>query len=577
MGGETWAFPASRSSVAVFVRPRSGQQDGADHVAAAHRAERVVPVLERSRPGDHRSEVELPVERPLREPREVLLRQVVASVRDEDARAAPEEGGQVEGRRLARRGKPDQNDGPARRDQAERLLEGGRHSDHVEREVDRAGLGVGRAELHRLLELAFVEVERADLRCPGDARPLDHGQTDCTAADHGDPRALPHPGRLEDGHHTGRNGAAEQTCLLDGQLQRDPHGGRGRHDRVRRERPRAQHRGELGAVVTVQPPRRGRRFLALPRLAAEAHGAAAAGGLPSEHDPVALPKPAGALLVPDGHDRPRAFVPEQDRQRVMPPVLLDHVQVAVADAARLDPDEHNTRAGGLDAALLEGDGAGLAEDYAAVSHERSRSRIECAPASARPRSISAIRFWINSSTPRCPPTARAYAYGRPMRTASAPRATAFSTSAAQRMPPSINTTASGSASRTSTSASSAATAPSTWRPPWFDTTTPSMPWSSASCASSAVSTPLTSSGSDVCPRSQSRSSQVSPRFGNVASIIAAAVSRSSSGGLSSRAVKTGSVKYCPQPSPRMNGRDACRRSRGRQPSVRVSSVTTIAP
>ena len=43
------------------------------------------------------------------------------------------------------------------------------------------------------------------------------------------------------------------------------------------------------------------------------------------------------------------------------------------------------------------------------------------------------------------------------------------------MPPSISTTASGSASRTSTSASRAATAPSTWRPPWFDTITPSMP------------------------------------------------------------------------------------------------------
>ena len=35
-------------------------------------------------------------------------------------------------------------------------------------------------------------------------------------------------------------------------------------------------------------------------------------------------------------------------------------------------------------------------------------------------------------------------------------------------------------------------------------------------ASSAVSTPFTSSGSDVCSRSQARSSHVSARFGNVA-------------------------------------------------------------
>ena len=118
-------------------------------------------------------------------------------------------------------------------------------------------------------------------------------------------------------------------------------------------------------------------------------------------------------------------------------------------------------------------------------------------------------------------------------TASAPSAIALTTSAAQRMPPSISTTASGSTSRTSTSASSAATAPSTCRPPWFETTMPSTPCCSASRASSAVSTPLTRIGREVCARSQSRSSHASPTFGNVASIVAAAVSGSSSGVLSS--------------------------------------------
>ena len=78
---------------------------------------------------------------------------------------------------------------------------------------------------------------------------------------------------------------------------------------------------------------------------------------------------------------------------------------------------------------------------------------------------------------------------------------------------------------------------------------PSTPCSSASCASSAVSTPLTRIGSVVCPRSQSRSFHVRPRFGKVASIVAAAVSGSSSGVLSSFERKTGSLKYWPQPSP----------------------------
>ena len=66
--------------------------------------------------------------------------------------------------------------------------------------------------------------------------------------------------------------------------------------------------------------------------------------------------------------------------------------------------------------------------------------------------------------------------------------------------------------------------------------------------------PLTSSGSSVCARSQSRSSHVRPRFGKVESIVAAAVSMSSSGDTASREQKTGSLKNWPQPSPRMNGR-----------------------
>src|SRR5581483_8743849 len=110
----------------------------------------------------------------------------------------------------------------------------------------------------------------------------------------------------------------------------------------------------------------------------------------------------------------------------------------VADAGRLDPHQHLAGPGLIDRELLEGDHPRRAQDDAEVSHERSRSRIACPPASARVRSISAIRFWISSSTPRVPPTASAYAYGRPSSTASAPSATALTTSAAHRIPPSIS-------------------------------------------------------------------------------------------------------------------------------------------
>ena len=52
-------------------------------------------------------------------------------------------------------------------------------------------------------------------------------------------------------------------------------------------------------------------------------------------------------------------------------------------------------------------------------------------------------------------------------------------------------------------------APSTCRPPWFDTTMPSTPWSSASAASGGCWMPLRTIGRDVRSRSRARSAQVS--------------------------------------------------------------------
>jgi len=52
------------------------------------------------------------------------------------------------------------------------------------------------------------------------------------------------------------------------------------------------------------------------------------------------------------------------------------VQVAVADAGRVDPHAHLARPGLADDDLLQRHLAGRGEDYTLVSHERSRSRIE---------------------------------------------------------------------------------------------------------------------------------------------------------------------------------------------------------
>ena len=122
--------------------------------------------------------------------------------------------------------------------------------------------------------------------------------------------------------------------------------------------------------------------------------------LPADHDPVAGRHVRDALA--DRLDDAGALVAEQHRERVPPAVLLDHVQVAVADAGRLDLDEHLVRPRRVDDDLLEGDLAGRGENYAAVSQDRSSSRIDVPPASASVRSISAIRFSVNASTPRGP-------------------------------------------------------------------------------------------------------------------------------------------------------------------------------
>ena len=105
---------------------------------------------------------------------------------------------------------------------------------------------------------------------------------------------------------------------------------------------------------------------------------------------------------------------------------------------------------------------------------------------------SSLRIFSISFTPSSPLYANPQSVGLPTQTKSAPRASALKISVPCLTPPS---TCTGifpcTASTTSGRASNVASAPFSCLPPWFDTTTPSTPWWTASSASSPVAIPLT--------------------------------------------------------------------------------------
>mmetsp|Transcript_3283 Transcript_3283/g.10973 ORF Transcript_3283/g.10973 Transcript_3283/m.10973 type:complete len:376 (-) Transcript_3283:134-1261(-) len=134
------------------------------------------------------------------------------------------------------------------------------------------------------------------------------------------------------------------------------------------------------------------------------------------------------------------------------------------------------------------------------------------PASRIELSSSSVSTSIALRTPASPPHARPHATGLPIATTSAPSANAFSTSDPLRTPPSNTTGTTFSVAvcvtlvalplrpsltpaTTSASARNVDGAPSSCRPPWFDTHTPSTPCATANAASSRVITPLRMIGS----------------------------------------------------------------------------------
>ena len=313
---------------------------------------------------------------------------------------------QVELDRLPAGREPDQDERAARAEQAEPLLDGRAARRRRRRRSRPAPAPCAWPRTRRLLELPLVEVDRPDLRGAGDAGALDHREADRAAADHRDARALPHLRRLEHRHDAGRDRAADQARLLDRQLARHLHRGDRGHDRVVANVPVRSTGVSIAAVVAQQPAR-------APRVVA-CTGAARRAGT-SAHSPQAVFQPSTTRSPARGR-----------RRRRRPPRSCPLLRGRAGSDTRGPSRPPRSRAGRCDRRRSPRCGRAprparaarrwisssaiaprRAEDYTAVSHERSRSRIACAPASARFRSISAIRFWISSSTPRCPPTASA--------------------------------------------------------------------------------------------------------------------------------------------------------------------------
>src|SRR5579871_3843928 len=130
----------------------------------------------------------------------------------------------------------------------------------------------------------------------------------------------------------------------------------------------------------------------------------------------------------------------------------------------------------------------------------------------RPRRQASMPDRIRSSTfstPAWPFAARPHRYARPIITALAPRASAFTTSPPRRTPPSSSTsTWSPTARAISGSIRMVAGVPSRLLPPWLDTEIAETPASTARLASSTRVMPLTMNGPSHCERSQATSSQV---------------------------------------------------------------------
>ena len=263
-------------------------------------------------------------------------------MRDEDARALRRRArGSSTSRRLAAPATARSDERPAVAEHLERLLDRRAAADDVEDEVEP---GPRRCASRRSAAPARASARRGRSRGSRRRRrcraPWIDGEPDRAAADHGDARALPDLRRLEHRHRRrsrrrSRSGTPARRAARPGSARPRP-----AWTTVRVANVPVRSTGD--SIVAVA--RRSRRpraggVLQLARRAARAQRALAARRCASRARR-GRPARRARRPAPTASTTPAPSWPSSTGQRMAPAVLLDDVQVGVADAARLDADEH---------------------------------------------------------------------------------------------------------------------------------------------------------------------------------------------------------------------------------------------
>src|SRR5882672_1535458 len=351
--------------------PLSEFDDGANRFAGVHEIERLVDVLERQHVRDQIVDVDLPVHVPVDDPRHIG-----AAARATESRALPDAPGhQLKRPRLdflsGVGDADDHRDTPAPMAAFERLAHHIDVADAFETVVrtavrkvhqmrDEVVAGLLRIDEMRHAEffaerLALrIEIDADDLVGPREPRALDHVQADAAETEHHDARAWLDPRRVDDGADARRDAAADVADLLERRVLADLRDRDFRQHREVRER-RATHVVMDLLAADGKAARAVRHHaLALRRadrgaeigLAREAGFALAAFRRVERNDVIALLYRCDA--GPDVNNNTRAFMTEDHRKESFRVRARAREFIRVADAGRLDLDQHFTRTGAVE-------------------------------------------------------------------------------------------------------------------------------------------------------------------------------------------------------------------------------------
>ena len=227
---------------------------------------------------------------------------------------------------------------------------------------------------------------------PGERGPGDRGDAHAAAADHGDRLAAAHRAGVDRGTEPGHHAAAQQPDRGRSGRRVDLGALPGGDQGLLGERADAERGRELGAVLERHLLGGVERREAVPRLAAVAGPAVAADRPPVEDDEVT--RRQSRDVRSDRLDHAGRLVPEQERELVVD-AALPVVQVGVADAARLHPDQRlpRPRVGHVDRGQLDRLPLGLRHDCPDLLHpatSSTRRKARRAPCNSMGRAFGSL-------------------------------------------------------------------------------------------------------------------------------------------------------------------------------------------